>query len=409
MAWWSEIARRAGYAFRRRRFDADLEVELQFHLESRADELQRDGLSRDEALAAARREFGPRLRAAEDSRDAWQFAGLEHTIANIRYGARQCRRRPGFAAIVVATLGLGIGATSAVFSAVHAMVLRPLPFPEGDRLIRIHQQNRRSPLTLVAPARLADWDRLNTTFQSITGYYTEDASETSGELPEKLTRAFVAPRFLEVWGVSPALGRDLTFEEIAPGAARSVLISDRLWRRRFGADPNVLRRSLRFGGGDAVPTVSATIVGVMPASFLFPVREVDVWGPGPLAGLLQFREAIRYTAIGRLKPDVALPQAAANLSAVQAQLGKEYPGTDAELRVGLQPLAEDLVGRLASSLWLLFGSAGVLLLIACVNVTALLLVRATDRRREISLRASLGASRFAPVMKKDPGAGWAKK
>ena len=147
----------------------------------------------------------------------------------------------------------------------------------------------------------------------------------------------------------------------------------------------------------------------MPASFLFPVREVDVWGPGPLAGLLQFREAIRYTAIGRLKPDVALPQAAANLSAVQAQLGKEYPGTDAELRVGLQPLAEDLVGRLASSLWLLFGSAGVLLLIACVNVTALLLVRATDRRREISLRASLGASRFAPVMKKDPGAGWAKK
>lgn len=398
MAWWSEMARRAWYLGRRGTFDADLNAEVQFHLESRAAELERDGLSRADALAAARREFGSRRRAAEDSRQAWQFVSLEQTIANLRYAARRCRRRPGFAAIVVVTLGLGIGANSAVFSAIDAIVLRPLPFPDGDRLIRIHQHNPRSPFTLVSPARLADWDRLSTAFQAISGYYTEEVSETSGELPEKLTRALVAPRFLEVWGVAPALGRDLTFEAVAPGAPRSVLISDRLWRRRFGGDPNFLGRSLRFGGGDGAPIVSAIVIGVMPASFLFPIREVDVWGAVPAAGpVMQLRDAIRYMAVGRLEPGVTLAQATANLSAVQALLGKEYPQTDADIRVGLQPLAEDLVGRLGDSLWLLFAFAGVLLLIACLNVTALLLVRATDRRGEISLRTSLGALRPALI------------
>jgi putative ABC transport system permease protein len=396
MTWWTSLAHRLGYFGRRRRFDAELEAELRFHFESHIEELEQSGLSREAAVAQARRRFGSRSISLEDARQAWQFRGIEHGFANVRYALRQCRKHPGFAAVVVLTLGLGIGANSAVFSAIDAIVLRPLPFPEGDRLMRIHQINPRRPFTFAAPARFTAWDRLNTTFQAITGYYTEDAFETSGELPEKLTRAVVAPRFLEVWGVAPALGRDLTFEAIAPGAARSVLISDRLWRRKFGADPNAVGRSLRFGGmGDAVPTVSATVVGVMPASFLFPVREVDVWAPAALARMMPFREANYYTAVGRLKRGVTLAQAAANLSVVQAQLGTEYPQTDADLRIGLQPLAEDLAGRLASSLWMLFGSAGVLLLIACVNVTALMLVRAVDRRHEISLRASLGASRTA--------------
>jgi putative ABC transport system permease protein len=152
-------------------------------------------MNRPEALARARREFGPGLRMHEETREAWQFAWIERTAANVRYAWRQCRTHPGFAAVVVATLGLGIGANSAVFSAIDTVLLRPLPFPEGDRLMAIHQRNPQNlNITITSPARLADWDRLNTTFQAITGFYTEDLSETSGELPEKLTRAFVAPR-----------------------------------------------------------------------------------------------------------------------------------------------------------------------------------------------------------------------
>jgi putative ABC transport system permease protein len=324
----------------------------------------------------------------------WGLAWIERTAANVRYAWRQCRKRPGFAAVVVATLGLGIGANSAVFSAIDTVLLRPLPFPEGDRLMAIHQRNPQNPnLTITSPARLADWDRLNTTFQAITGFYTEDLSETSGELPEKLTRAFVAPRFLEVWGIAPALGRDFTPDEERQAGQNAVLISDRLWRRKFGADPHVIGRRLRFG------TIAVTVTGVMPASFWSPVRGVDVWAPvGQLTpALAQFRDATWYTAIGRLKPDVSMAQAAANLGTVQGQLAKAYPKSDASLSVDVQPLAEVVVGRLGSSLWLVFGSATVLLMIACVNVAALLLVRGTEREHEMAVRASLGASRTAVI------------
>jgi putative ABC transport system permease protein len=321
--------------------------------------------------------------------EASRFAWLEHVGLSFRYALRQLRKSPGFTAVVVATLGLGIGANSAVFSALDTVLLRPLPFPEGDRLVRIHQRNPKTPITIASPARLADWDRLNETFQAMTGFYTEDASETTGEFPEKLTRAFVAPRFLEVWGMAPALGRDFTPEEGQPGGPNAVLISDRFWRRKFGADPNVIGRQLRFG------TSSATVVGVMPASFLFLVRDVDAWSPIILTpNMASFiRDATWLMAVGRLKRGVSVAQATANLSTIQTQLGREYPKSDASLTVDVEPLAEDVVGPIGSSLWLVFGSATLLLLIACVNVAALLLVRTTEREHEIAVRASLGASR----------------
>jgi putative ABC transport system permease protein len=324
-----------------------------------------------------------------ETHQASRFAWLEHAGLSFRYALRQLRKSQGFTAVVVATLGLGIGANSAVFSALDAVLLRPLPFPEGDRLVRIHQRNPKTPITIASPARLADWDRLNETFQAMTGFYTEDASETTGEFPEKLTRAFVAPRFLEMWGMAPALGRDFTPEEGQAGGPTAVLISDRFWRRKFGADPNVIGRQLRFGSS------SATVVGVMPASFLFLVRDVDVWAPIILTpNMASFiRDATWLMAVGRLKRGVSVAQATANLSTIQNQLGREYPKSDASLTVDVEPLADDVVGPIGSSLWLVFGSATLLLLIACVNVAALLLVRTTEREHEIAVRASLGASR----------------
>jgi putative ABC transport system permease protein len=207
-----------------------------------------------------------------------------------------------------------------------------------------------------------------------------------------LTRAFVAPRFLEVWGIAPAIGSDLSFDGPQAGTLNAVLISDRLWRRKFAGDPSVIGRQLRLG------STSATITGVMPASFLFPVRQVDLWSPVIVnAALARFRDATWYTVIGRLKPDVTIAQAAANLATIQSQLARQYPKSDGSLTVGVQPLAEDLVGPLGNSLWVLFGSAALLLLIACVNVAALLVVRATERAHEMSVRLALGASGSALI------------
>ncbi|PYV19591.1 MAG: ABC transporter permease [Acidobacteria bacterium] len=311
-------------------------------------------------------------------------------VQDLKYGLRALSKNPGFAAVAIITLALGIGANSAVFSAIDAVLLRPLPFPDGDELMRLEQVNPRAKGqgTFVAPVRLEDWNRMNTTFQAIAGYYAEDESETSGALPEKLTRALVTPRFLQVLGVSPVLGRDFSSEEERFGGTSAVLISDRFWRRRFGADPNVVGKKLKFGAE------SDTVIGVMPASFLYPDRGVDLWSAVPMdAPYAQSRESTWFATIGRLKPGVAVAQALADLQRIQKQLGAEYPKTDRDLAVQVEPLKDTIVGSVRGTLWLLFGSVTLLVLIVCTNIAALLLARATRRHQEIAIRGALGASR----------------
>jgi predicted permease len=331
---------------------------------------------------------------------------LAAVARDIRQALRALAKAPAFTATVVLTLALCIGANSAVFSAIREVLLRPLPFPQADRLVRIEQRNSKVSQTFVAPVRLTDWSRLNSTLQSLTGYYTEDDSETSGDLPERLKRGLVAPRFLEVWGVAPQLGRDFRPDEEHFGGPNAVLISDRYWRRRFNDDPGVLNRRLRLGG------YSVRIVGAMPASFAFPDRDVDLWSPNPMdAPYAQDRNETWFTVIARLKPDVAIAQARADLSAVQSNLGKQYPTTDGELTVHIEPLKEITVGGVRRSLWILFGSVSLLLLIACANIVALLLSRAAQREQEITIRYSLGASSVAVVRAGSPGrdvAGWSR-
>lgn len=311
----------------------------------------------------------------------------------LRLALRSLAKTPVFTITAVLTLALGIGANSAVFSAIDAVLLRPLPFPDADQLVQLDQINPKVPRnTFVAPVRLTDWARLNSTFQAISGFYNEDTSELSGELPEKVKRALVAPRFLETLGVSPELGRDFQPEEERFGGRSAALISDRFWRRRFNADPAVLQKRLRLG------QYSYAIVGVMPPSFLFPDRDVDLWFPNPMdAPYAQGRDYTWFNVIGRLKPDVTLAQARANMTAVQAGLGQQFPQTDRDLSVGIQPLKEIAVGGVRRSLWVLFGSVSLLLLIACTNIAGLLLSRAAQRNQEISIRYSLGASRASAI------------
>lgn len=320
---------------------------------------------------------------------------LESASANLKAAFRFIRKSPSFAATLVVTLALGIGANSAVFSALDTILLRPLPFPHGDQLMALTQisPKARNSATPLAPVRLEDWNRMNSTFQGITGYYTEDVSENSGEVPEKLTRAWVTPRFFEVWGIAPALGHGFSLEDHRYPPSNNVIISDRLWRRRFGSDPNAIGKWLRIEG------YSFTIAGIMPASFHFPVRDVDVWVPSPLnAPYTTSRESTWYYAIGRLKPGVSVAQARADLETVQSQLAKQFPTTDAQWSPGIRPLKDITVGNVRPSLWILFVAVSLLLLIACTNIAALLVARNVQRQREIAVRYALGASRRNVVM-----------
>ena len=382
------------FPFRKRALDQQFDSELRFHADELTKEYIAKGMAPDEARRRTTLEFGGSEQIKEELRDVHRVPILDIMLSNFKWALRLIAKSPSFSIVVILTLALAIGANSAVFSAIDAILLRPLPFPNDDQLMSLYQYNTKvkSPQTELSTLRLEDWNRMNSTFEAIVGYYTEDSSETSGALPEKVTEAFVTPRFLQVLGVSPALGRDFSREEEHFGGPNAVLISDRFWRRRYAADPNTLGKKLRING------YSDSIVGIMPASFGFPDRDVDIWSSVPTdAPYAQDRGSTWYITIGRLKPGVPVAQALANLATVQAQLGKQYPKTDVDLAVAIKPLKETTIGSARSSLWMLFGSVSLLLLIACTNIVTLLLARAAQRQHEISVRFSLGAPRSAVV------------
>jgi putative ABC transport system permease protein len=372
-----------------------IDREIAHHIDALTEANIAQGMSPEEARRRALVEFGGQDQVRQTVREVHVSALAEALAFNCKAALRFVRKSPSFSIAVILTLALGIGANSAVFSAIDAIVLRPLPFPDGDQLVEIdqHDINGRDANRFVAPVRLEDWNRLNSTFQSISGYYFDDLAETSGSLPERVLQALVAPRFLQVMGVSPTLGREFTPQEEHWGGPNAALISYSFWQRRFHGDPGVLGKKLHIGN------FSYSIVGVMPASFQFPNRELDLWTPSaPDAPFAQRRDATWFTVIGRLKAGVSVEQAAADLVTVQSQLGKQYAKPDSELTVEAKPLKEVIVGGVRSSLWLLYGSVSLLLLIACSNIAALLLARTAEREHEVSIRFSLGASRSAIVL-----------
>ncbi len=380
--------------FGRRPQDPEFDREFAFHIDQLIQTGIAHGLSPEEARRRALLAFGGREQLRQQLREVHTSQLLETLRFNFRAALRFLRHSPSFSLAVILTLALGIGANSAVFSAIDAVVLRPLPYPNGDQLVQIdqHDTRNRDANTFVAPQRLEDWNHLSSTFSAISGYYTDDLSEISGPLPEKLTMALIAPRFLDVLEVPPALGRNFTRDEFHFGGPAAVIISNRLWQHRFAGDPAVLTKKLRFG------TYSYSIVGVMPQSFTFPNAGIDLWAPSPPdAPYSQRRDATWFTVIGRMKPGVTLAQAQADMATVQSRLGKQFPKPDADLTVQSIPLKSIVVGDSGSSLWLLYGSVTLLLLIACSNIAALLLARTAGREHEISIRFSLGASRRAIV------------
>lgn len=369
---------------RRNSIEADLREEMRTHIEMKAADTG--------DLLSAHRAFGNTALLLEDSRDAWGWPRLESWARDIRYGFRMMTRRPGLAAAVVLTLALGIAASTMVFSLVDTVLLRPLPYPNPDRLIAVSEINPSDGFarTPVAPGRLEDWLRYTTAFEALAGSRTDNLTDTTEPEPQRIPAAFVTRGFFGALGARAGLGRTFREEEERFGGPAVAVISDGLWRRRFGGDGAVIGRSLTLQGE------RFTIVGVMPSTVQYPSPGTDIWIPAQTpAAVLTLREARFLRVVGRLKAGISVEQAEADLARVQTALGGRYPKTDSGWSVAVRPLKEDLTGSVELALWLLLGSVGLLLSIACINVACLLLGQLNRRRVEIATRLALGCGHFA--------------
>lgn len=324
----------------------------------------------------------------------------EMVAADVRFGWRQLRRRPGFTIAAVLTLAIGIGATTAIFSMVYDVLLKPLPFREPARLVQLWEVNPLFKWTEanVAPGNLVSWVERNHSFESMAWYFGSDTRSggtttlsygSAGE-PVRVTAQQVSRNFFEVLGVSPLLGRTFAPGEDVAGKQRVAVVSYAFWQRQLGGDPAVVNRMIQLNGRDFL------VAGVLPASFSFDNTSPDCWMPMVLnfADVREVRRPHYLHVVARLKPGVSIDAARADLVGIAKDLEREYPATNTQMSAGLGPLAEWFVGPARAPLEAFLGAVALLLLIACVNVANLFLARTAERGREMSLRAALGANRL---------------
>ncbi|MGC1616109.1 MAG: ABC transporter permease [Candidatus Acidiferrum sp.] len=391
MTLWSRFRSWARTTLRRSRMESEMDAELLFHVETYAEDLMRGGVSREEAIRRARVEFGAIERVKEEGREARGVRLIESAIQDLRYGVRMLRKSPGFAAIAVLTLAIGVGANTAVFSVVYGVLLEPLPYQDSSRLVLLNETTPKVGDVSVSYPNFLDWRSQSRNFSQMAAVHGVGFNLSGVNQPESIDGEAVSANFLSMLGVHPIIGRDFDASEEKAGTAPVVMLNHSLWQSHFGADPNAVGRTVMLDGH------SYTIIGVLPPNFRWPdktdvLEPIGVWATANPAAT-ERGERGDMIVLGRLASPASIAQARSEMQGIAARIAAEYPGSNDEFGVSLHLLREAFVGDMRPAILSLFGAVICVLLIACANVANLLLVRGAGRTREIALRIAFGATR----------------